>query len=80
MRSTNEPGDHSLERAIGRFRRAPAENGVSSRVSAAAFRSMAIERLRAVERDVAEIKGRVNGLIFVVAGAVITQLVLKVAA
>jgi hypothetical protein len=50
-----------------------------SRVSAAAFRAMVIERLRSVERDVAELKGRVNGLIFVVAGAVITQLVLKVA-
>jgi hypothetical protein len=40
---------------------------------------MVIERLRSVERDVAELKGRVNGLIFVVAGAVITQLVLRVA-
>ena len=80
LRTTPDPNDNSLERAIARFRRAPEENGVSARVSAAAFRSMAIERLRAVERDVAEIKGRVNGLIFVVAGAVITQLVLKVAA
>jgi hypothetical protein len=40
---------------------------------------MALERLRSVERDVAELKARVNGLIFVVLGAVVTQLVLRVA-
>jgi len=69
-----------LKHAVARFRSVPQENdGVSARVSAAAFRTMAMERLRAVERDVAEIKGRVNGLIFVVAGAVITQLLLKAA-
>jgi hypothetical protein len=52
---------------------------IAVRVSAAAFRAMALERLRAVERDVAELKTRVNGLIFVVIGAVVTQLVLRVA-
>jgi len=72
---------HDLERAISRFKPRPDTNGdLPSRVSAAAFRAMALERLRSVERDVVELKGRVNGLIFVVAGAVITQLVLKVAA
>jgi hypothetical protein len=71
---------HDLERAISRFKpRHDANGDMPSRVSAAAFRAMVIERLRSVERDVAELKGRVNGLIFVVAGAVITQLVLKVA-
>jgi len=71
---------HDLERAISRFKPRHDINGdMPSRVSAAAFRAMVIERLRSVERDVAELKGRVNGLIFVVAGAVITQLVLKVA-
>lgn len=68
----------ALERAIARFRPRPAaapdEKG---RVSAAAFRAMALERLRSVERDVAELKGRVNGLIFVVLGAVVTQLILR---
>ena len=34
-------------------------------------------RLAAVERDLAELKARVNGLIFVVLGAVVTQVVLK---
>jgi hypothetical protein len=69
-----------LERAIARFRPRRDENGdVPSRVSAAAFRAMVLERLRAVERDVGELKGRVNGLIFVVIGAVMAQLLLKVA-
>jgi hypothetical protein len=70
----------SLAEALRRFRRAPELDGpVSARVSAAEFRAAAEERLRALEREVAEVKGRVNGLIFVVAGAVITQVVLRLA-
>jgi hypothetical protein len=70
----------NLERALSRFRRqSPAGAEVPSGVSAAAFRAMVVERLRSVERDVADVKARVNGLIFVVVGAVITQLVLRVA-
>lgn len=69
----------ALARAIARFRPRPAPfPDASLRVSAAAFRAMTLERLRAVERDMAEVKARVNGLIFVVAGAVLTQLVLRV--
>ena len=53
---------HDLERAISRFKPRHDTNGdMPSRVSAAAFRAMVIERLRSVERDVAELKGRVNG-------------------
>jgi hypothetical protein len=68
-----------LARALRRFRRRPEPGGepVSARVSAAEFRAAAEQRLRALEREVAEVKGRVNGLIFVVVGAVITQLVLR---
>ncbi len=70
----------TLERAISRFRPRPAPApDIAGRVSAAAFRAMALERLRSVERDVTELKSRVNGLIFVVIGAVVTQLVLRVA-
>jgi hypothetical protein len=69
-----------LERAISRFRPRPSADGdLPSRVSAAAFRAMVAERLRTVERDVADVKGRVNGLIFVVVGAVLTQILMKVA-
>ena len=70
----------TLERAISRFRFRPVPAlDIAGRVSAAAFRAMALERLRSVERDVAELKARVNGLIFVVIGAVLTQLALRVA-
>src|SRR3990170_3123367 len=71
----------SLERALARFRRVSEAEGepVSARVSAAEFRAATEQRLRALEREVAEVKGRVNGLIFVVAGAGITQVVLRLA-
>ena len=68
----------SLERAIARFRRRPDDGGdTRGRISAAEFRAATEERLRSLEREVAEVKGRINGLIFVVAGAVITQVVLR---
>ncbi len=47
-------------------------------MSAPAFRSIVAERLRLLERELAEVRARVNGLLFVVAGAAITQLVLRV--
>ena len=79
----------SLERARQRFRTGWADgepNGtaerldVGGRVSTAAFRATTGERLRNLERDMADIKNRVNGLIFLVAAAVITQLLVKVLA
>ncbi len=36
--------------------------------------------MRNLERDMGEIKNRVNGIIFLVAGAVITQLLVRVLA
>ncbi len=76
----------ALERALARFRpdgrpsgRPQADDGgdTRARISAAEFRAATEQRLRSLEREVAEVKGRVNGLIFVVAGAVITQVVLR---
>lgn len=68
----------TLERALARFgRRQDGGGGSPSRISAAEFRAATEERLRSLEREVVEVKGRLNGLIFVVAGAVITQVVLK---
>ena len=69
---------HGLEHAVGRFRRQPQPEG-EGRVSAAAFRAAVQERLRHLERELAELKGRINGLIFLVAGTVIAQVVLKLA-
>jgi len=45
--------------------------------SAAAFRAAVEERLRALEREMAEVKGRVNGLIFLIAGTVAAQVILR---
>ncbi len=71
-----------LERAIARFRPKEREsfgNGETARrISAAAFRAAVEQRLRNLEGDIGELKGRLNGLIFVVIGAVVTQVVLRV--
>src|SRR5438067_673523 len=50
---------------------------VKELMKASALRAVVAQRLRALERDVAEVRTRVNGLLFVVAGAVVTQLVLR---
>jgi hypothetical protein len=73
----------SLERALQRFRTPPADGDrvdVASRVSTAAFRAAIEERMRNVERDLGDIKNRVTGLIFLLAGTVITQLLVRVMA
>jgi hypothetical protein len=70
----------NLERALARFRPKPRspEDSAAARVSAAAFRAAVEQRLRNLERDVGEIKGRLNGLIFLIVGTVVTQVLLKV--
>jgi hypothetical protein len=80
--TTPDVHDDILARALARFgrrmrqaRAADAEPIES--MSAPAFRMLVAERLRALERDVAEVRARINGLLFVVAGAVVTQLVLR---
>lgn len=50
---------------------------VAGRISTAAFRAAIEERMRNLERDLGDIKNRVNGLIFLVAGTVIAQLLLR---
>jgi len=57
---------HPLQRALQRFRTPPSDGATG--------------RLRHVERDMGDIKNRVNGLIFLVAGTVITQLLMRVLA
>jgi len=73
----------SLERALQRFRTPPVDGDrvdVAGRVSTAAFRAAIEERMRNVERDLGDIKNRVTGLIFLLAGTVITQLLVRVMA
>jgi hypothetical protein len=50
------------------------------RGEAAAFRARVDERLRNLESQVEELKGRINGLLFFIAGTVIAQAVLRVLA
>lgn len=71
---------HSLERAVSRFRRLPADGGRDDgkRMSGMAFRAAVEVRMQNLERDIGDLKSRLNGLIFVMIGAVITQLLLKV--
>ena len=71
-----------LERALRRFalrrrRASHADAEPLESMSGPAFRGVVAERLRALERDVGEVRARVNGLLFVVAGAVVTQVVLR---
>jgi len=42
-----------------------------------AFQAVVEERLRNLEAEVAEVKGRVNGLIFLIAGTVAAQVLLR---
>jgi len=81
--SMNGQGNRMLEqrlRELGeRMRgvRASNDGAMLEAMTAPAFRAVVAQRLRALERDVAEVRTRVNGLLFVVAGAVVTQLVLR---
>ena len=76
-------GSKRLERAIAWLvRRRDAQRRIDAgaapdAMSAPAFRAVVAQRLHALERDVAEVRARINGLLFVVAGAVITQVVLR---
>lgn len=57
-------------------RRRPTRTG-RARSAAAAFQAVVEERLRNLEQQLNELKGRVNGLIFLILGVVITQLILR---
>ena len=43
----------------------------------AAFRATVEQRLKSLEGDLGEVKNRLNGLLFLVAGTVLAQLVLR---
>lgn len=70
-----------LSRLVRRRQR-PAGRGAAATAfdaPSSTFEALLQERLRAVEEDLAEIRGRVNGLIFLVVGAVLVQLLLRIA-
>jgi hypothetical protein len=71
--------DRPLERAIERLRRTPPPPPPTAGLSEQTFRAVVDERLRSLERQLDELKGRVNGLIFLLAGAVAAQFILSLA-
>ena len=70
-----------LERTLRRLGRARADRRAQSEplghLSPWQFRALADERLRNLERQIEELKTRVNGLLFLLAGAVATQVLLR---
>jgi hypothetical protein len=69
-----------LERALAQFRRRQraAEKQESGPSSDEPFRAVVEERLSHLEQQLGELKGRVNGLIFLVAGTALTQVIIKI--
>ena len=59
-------------------RQTPADRPAAG-LSQAAFRAVVEERLRGLDRQLDEVKGRVNGLLFLLAGSVAAQIVLGLA-
>ena len=49
----------------------------AARLSPAAFRAVVDERLSSLQRQLDEVKGRVNGLLMLMAGAVAAQIILR---
>ena len=74
-----------LERAIAAFRRRRLPPTPSAQQSLlhgddASFRAAVDVRLQNLERQLDELKGRINGLLFLLAGAVATNVVLRLLA
>ena len=68
-----------LERAIAAFRRPPPAPVPSSLPDGddASFRAAVDVRLQNLERQLDELKSRINGLLFLLAGAVASNVVLR---
>ena len=63
-------------RRLGAGRRAGAEGAPLHTGPASPFDALLEQRMQALERQVEELKGRVNGLVLTVVGAVVVQLIL----
>jgi hypothetical protein len=70
--------ERELEKAIRAFRKpnAPPPDRLTH-VDDRTFRASVDLRLQSLERQLDELKGRINGLLFVLAGAVATQVLLR---
>ena len=70
----------TLEKAIARFRRrqlAARQQPPKPSDGSGPFRALVEQRLVALEQQLGEVKGRVNGLIFLVAGTALTQVIIR---
>ena len=82
-RSKQRPATGSgrlLERTLAKLRQRTTgedERTPAVQLSASAFRAVVDERLRNLERQLDEVKARVHGLLFLLAGAVAAQLILR---
>jgi hypothetical protein len=65
----------ALERSL--FDLAEAQRAAAHRLAEARARAVQDERLRRLEQDVTEVRTRLGGLIFLVIGALITQVVIR---
>ncbi|MBE0416089.1 MAG: hypothetical protein IBX36_06095 [Dehalococcoidia bacterium] len=69
----------SSERSIG-VRRADKEKGGNAQVEicpGCAFGALVEERLKNMERNLQEVKGRINGLIFLIVALVVAEVILR---
>ncbi len=67
-------GSEELKEAIRRLR-GPRPRGVNLSPTSP-FEALLDQRIKDMERNVSELKGRINGLVFVVVGAIIAQVIL----
>ncbi len=61
----------------GMAERGSVRRAATAAATGAAFRATVEQRLKALEADLGEVKSRLNGLLFLVAGAVLTQVILQ---
>ncbi len=70
---------HELKRAIAGLRGRPRPCQASLSVApGCAFGAVVEERLRGLQQQLDEVKGRVNGLVYTLVGAVVVEIVLRV--
>ena len=74
MAEKSDPSS-KLERSLENLQ--TAGRAVARRRTQQTTSAVAEERLRALEAEVTELKGRLNGLLFVLIGAVATQVVIR---
>ena len=74
-RAPARPSAGRLERGLAQL--AAAERRSAQQHAQAASRAVQEERLRRLEQDLAELRGRLNNVIYVAVGAVITQVLLR---